>query len=96
MWLFVFAPLVVLTVAVPIWLKIFAWLTLLWIPVIMIVLKVSSAARLSIGLFVPLGQIFISLMMLWSGFTCLMRGGIIWRGTLYPIKQLKKYQRIKF
>lgn len=96
MWLFVFAPFVVLTVAVPIWLKIFACLTLLWIPVIMIVLKVSSAARLSVGLFVPLGQIFISLMMLWSGFTCLMRGGIIWRGTLYPIKQLKKYQRIKF
>lgn len=95
-WLFIFAPFIILAVATPTWLDILALLTLLWIPAMMITLKISSGARYSIGFFVPLGQFIFSLMMLWSGFTCLLRGGIIWRGTLYPVKQLKKYQRIKF
>lgn len=94
-WLFIFAPFIVLLVATPLWLTVFALLTLLWMPVMMLTLKISSGARYSIGFFVPLGQFIFSLMMLWSGFICLKRGGIIWRGTLYPIKKLKKYQRIK-
>ena len=73
-----------------------ALVTLLWIPVMMLTLKASSGERMSVGLFIPLGQIIISLMMLWSGMMCVLRGGIIWRGTLYTNKQLKKYQKIKF
>jgi hypothetical protein len=96
MWLFVLAPFIVLAVETPVWLTLFALATLLWIPAIMVTLKIRSTARLSVGLFIPVGQVMISLMMLWSAITCLLRGGIIWRGTLYPIKQLKKYQRIKF
>ena len=96
MWGLVFAPFIVLVTSTLQWLDILAMLTLLWIPVMMITLKVSSGTKYSVGLFVPLAQIIISLMMLWSGFMCLLRGGIIWRGTLYSIKQLKKYQRIKF
>lgn len=96
LWLFVFAPFVVLAVSTPAWLDILAIVTLLWIPVMMLTLKASSGERMSVGLFIPVGQIIISLMMLWSGFMCLLRGGIIWRGTLYTNKQLKKYQKIKF
>jgi glycosyltransferase involved in cell wall biosynthesis len=94
-WAFIFAPFIVLAVITPMWLNVLALLTLLWIPVMMLTLKISSAARYSIGFFVPLGQFIFSLMMLWSAFTCLMRGGIKWRGTLYPIKKLKEYQRVK-
>ena len=96
MWLLILAPFDVLATSTPAWLDVLAFFTLLWIPVMMIIGKITSGARYSIGLFIPLGQIIISLMMLWSGMTCLFRGGIIWRGTLYPIKKLKKYQRIKF
>jgi len=96
MWLFVFAPFIVLISSTPVWLDLLALLTLLWIPVMMVIGKVTSGARYSVGLFIPFGQIVISLMMLWSGIICLIRGGIIWRGTLYPIKKLKKYQKIKF
>ena len=96
LWLFVFAPFVVLLTSTPAWLDILAALTLLWIPVMMLTLKTSSGERWSAGLFIPLGQIMISLMMLWSGIMCVLRGGIIWRGTLYTNKQLKKYQKIKF
>ena len=94
-WLVIFAPFIVLAISTPAWLNILALLTLLWIPVMMIVLKVSSGVRYSIGLFIPLGQFIFSLMMLWSGFACLLNGGIVWRGTLYPVRKLKKYQRIK-
>ena len=96
MWLLILAPFDVLATSTPAWLDVLAFFSLLWIPVMMIIGKITSGARYSIGLFIPLGQIIISLMMLWSGMTCLFRGGIIWRGTLYPIKKLKKYQRIKF
>lgn len=96
MWLLIFAPFIVLAISTPTWLDVLALLTLVWIPVMMVTGKVTSGARYSVGLFIPLGQIIISLMMLWSGITCLFRGGIVWRGTLYPIKKLKKYQRIKF
>ena len=96
LWLFVIAPFVVLMTATPLWLDILAALTLLWIPVMMLTLKTSSSTRWSAGLFIPVGQIMISLMMLWSGIMCVLRGGIIWRGTLYTNKQLKKYQKIKF
>ena len=94
-WLVIFAPFIILAISTPVWLDILALLTLLWIPVMMIILKVSSGARYSIGFFIPLGQFIFSLMMLWSGFACLLNGGIVWRGTLYPVKKLKKYQRIK-
>lgn len=96
MWLWVLAPFIILILSTPLWLDIFAVLTLLWIPAIMVIGKVSSGTRYSVGLFIPLGQLIISLMMLWSGCMCLLRGGIIWRGTLYPVKKLKKYQKIRF
>jgi len=46
-------------------------------------------------IFVPLGQIIISFMLLRSAVLCFLRGGIMWRGTLYPAKALKAGQRVK-
>lgn len=96
MWLWVFSPFIILALSTPWWLDVLAVVTLLWVPTMMIIAKGSSGTRYSVGLFLPVGQLIISLMMLWSGCMCVLRGGIIWRGTLYPIKKLKKYQKIKF
>lgn len=46
-------------------------------------------------LFLPFGQIIISLMLLRSAFFCFMRGGIMWRGTLYRTEELKEGQRVR-
>ena len=96
MWLFVFAPFITLLLDSPEWLSVFAMMTLLWLPVMMVIGKITSGARLSTGLFIPLGILMISLMFLRSGIMCTLRGGVVWRGTLYRTSKLKKYQRIKF
>lgn len=95
MWLMIFAPFVILLYPTPLWLNILAISSLIWLPVMGITGKIIAQSDFSKALFIPVGQFIISLMMLRSGIMCLKRGGIIWRGTLYPIKQLKKYQRIK-
>ena len=41
----------------------------------------------------PLGTIFMTLFTLRSGFLALRRGGIIWRGTLYPLALLRAHRR---
>jgi glycosyltransferase involved in cell wall biosynthesis len=50
---------------------------------------------LSLMLF-PAGMLLISAMMLRAGYKCIKNGGIKWRGTHYPIDQLRMGQRIKF
>ena len=47
-------------------------------------------------LFFPLGMLLFSLMMLRAGYKCLKNGGIDWRGTHYPLDQLRAGQRVKF
>ncbi|MGH7930233.1 MAG: hypothetical protein ACREQV_20845, partial [Candidatus Binatia bacterium] len=51
--------------------------------------------NLSLLLF-PAGMLLISAMMLRAGYKCIKNGGIVWRGTHYPIEQLRAGQRIKF
>ena len=96
MWLMVFSPFILIAKDYHQWVSLFAWLTLLWLPVLMIVGKMTSGAKLSMGLLTPVGQLVISLMMLHSGIMCLRRDGIVWRGTLYSLDNLKAFQRIKF
>jgi len=47
-------------------------------------------------LFMPIGALFVSLIMLRSAWKCFRNGGIDWRGTHYPIAELRKGQRVKF
>ncbi len=47
-------------------------------------------------LFLPAGLVLISLMMLRAGFQCVRNDGIDWRGTHYPLDQLRGGQRVKF
>ena len=44
----------------------------------------------------PAGMLLISAMMLRAGYKCTRNGGIDWRGTHYPIDQLRAGQRLKF
>jgi hypothetical protein len=46
--------------------------------------------------FFPGGVLMITGMMLRAGYQCLKNGGIDWRGTHYPLEQLKAGQRVKF
>ncbi|MFV1985373.1 MAG: glycosyltransferase family 2 protein [Thiohalomonadales bacterium] len=95
-WIFVAAPFVVLIWSTKYWLIIMAYTALACPVLLAIVSKIKLSTKFSIGLFVPFGQLVISLMMIRSAVMCITRGGIEWRGTFYPIKQLKKYQRVKF
>lgn len=46
-------------------------------------------------LFIPIGQLIISGILLRAAIYCSLRQGIIWRGTLYPLDQLRTQQRVK-
>jgi glycosyltransferase involved in cell wall biosynthesis len=52
-------------------------------------------ATLSLLLF-PFGLLLIGAMMLRAGYKCLKNDGIEWRGTHYPLMQLRQGQRVKF
>lgn len=46
-------------------------------------------------LLIPIGQLILSGMLLRSAFYCWRHQGIVWRGTLYPLQQLRSGQRVK-
>jgi hypothetical protein len=46
-------------------------------------------------LLVPLGLIMIGAMMIHAAWKCLKHGGVDWRGTRYPLAQLRSGQRVK-
>ena len=48
------------------------------------------------GLFSPLGVLFNTALFLRAGWLGMWRGGIVWRGTLYPSRMLRKGSRVKF
>jgi glycosyltransferase involved in cell wall biosynthesis len=56
---------------------------------------VRRSERLSL-LLLPAGMLLISAMMLHAGYQCVKNGGIDWRGTHYPLDELRAGQRVKF
>jgi hypothetical protein len=46
-------------------------------------------------LFAPVGLLMIGAMMVHAAWKCLAQGGIDWRGTRYPLEQLRAGQRVK-
>ena len=54
-----------------------------------------NTKRLSLLLF-PVGVLLITAMMLRAGYQCVKNGGIDWRGTHYPLDQLRTGQRVTF
>lgn len=47
-------------------------------------------------LFSVLGVLFPMYALIRSTFICLKRGGITWRGTFYPVEELREMQRVRF
>ena len=48
------------------------------------------------GLLTPVTHLLMSYAMLRSGFACAVRGGILWRGTLYRLDDLRAGRRVSF
>ncbi len=46
-------------------------------------------------LLIPIGQLIISGILLRAAVYCFLQQGIVWRGTLYPLEQLRVQQRVK-
>lgn len=47
-------------------------------------------------LLISIGALFVSLIMLRSAWKCFRNGGIDWRGTHYPLTELRRGQRVRF
>jgi hypothetical protein len=60
-----------------------------------VILARWSKSRLLPALFSPLAAIVAAGLMLRSGWLGYRRGGIVWRGTLYPKDQLLAGRRLK-
>jgi glycosyltransferase involved in cell wall biosynthesis len=52
--------------------------------------------KVLILLLFPVGVLLVTAMMLRAGYRCVKNGGIDWRGTHYPLEQLRTGQRVKF
>lgn len=94
-WALVPAPLVALLFGGTLHLWIFGVIALSACLVAAVAGAAKFRQRLLPSLFIPAGQLLISLMMLRSGVLCLLRGGIVWRGTWYSIKDLRAGQRVR-
>jgi glycosyltransferase involved in cell wall biosynthesis len=59
-------------------------------------LATERKTKVLILLLFPVGVLLVTAMMLRAGYRCVKNGGIDWRGTHYPIEQLRAGQRVKF
>lgn len=74
-----------------------------WLAVLILLLAMGWVSRNRTGtfkdllptLFLPVGFLMLSLMLIRSGIMCTVRRGIIWRDTWYPVDRLRDGQRVK-
>lgn len=56
--------------------------------------KVKLGFKFLPSLFLPVGFVLLSMMLLRSGIKCKTQKGIVWRGTKYPLDELKKGKQV--
>jgi glycosyltransferase involved in cell wall biosynthesis len=95
-WAYALAPLVAILYSLKIpFLLIVGVVAYLFLVAGAVGVKVMFKQKLLPLLFVQVGHILISLMLLRSGIMCIVRGGITWRGTWYPIDELRAGHKVK-
>src|SRR5439155_9299445 len=60
------------------------------------VARVRFGMPLIPGLLAPLTHLLMAYAMLRAGLACAIRGGVVWRGTLYPLEELRAGRRVSF
>ena len=95
-WAYALAPLVAILYSLKIsFLLIVGLVAYLFLVAGAVGVKIMFKQKLLPLLLVQVGHILISLMLLRSGIMCLLRGGITWRGTWYPIDELRAGHKVK-
>jgi hypothetical protein len=95
-WAYALAPLVAILYALKLpFLLIVGLVAYLFLVAGAVGVKIMFKQKLLPLLFVQVGYILISLMLLRSGIMCILRGGITWRGTWYPIDELRAGHKVK-
>jgi glycosyltransferase involved in cell wall biosynthesis len=95
-WAYALAPLVAILYALKIpFLLIVGLVAYLFLIAGAVGVKILFRQKLLPLLFVQVGHILISLMLLRSGVMCILHGGITWRGTWYPLDELRAGHRVK-
>jgi glycosyltransferase involved in cell wall biosynthesis len=96
-WAYVLAPAAAIVTAV-------VWQPWMWIPAAaaiasLVITAVVSAHRTGRRilplLLLPLGRLVVPLLVLRSAIACRRDGGILWRGTRYPLPLLRELQRVR-
>ena len=94
-WAYIFAPFVAMAAISETALGCFGLIAYFMLTMAAYRKKAKFGGSIITDLFIPLGHFIISLMLLRSGILCLIRGGILWRGTLYSTAELRKGQRVR-
>jgi hypothetical protein len=79
----------------PGWLRGLAGLAWLAMAALAVVSWRRVGFRLLPQLLLPVGQLLMAWVLLRSAWATLRQGGVRWRGTLYPLAQLREGQRVK-
>jgi hypothetical protein len=71
--------------------------SLAWLTNIIVAFTVPKASNKEIPfyLLLPFGIIIIAMIMANAAWKCFQNCGVYWRGTLYPLEQLRAGQRVK-
>lgn len=93
--IFALSPLAILIPTSPLWLKCLSVSALLVQLPLGLVSRGLFIGRVTPYLFGPLGFMLVTMMIANSALRCTLKGGIEWRGTLYPIDEIRKGQRVK-
>jgi len=69
-----------------------AWLTNI---IVAFIVPKASNKEIPFYLLLPIGIILIAIIMANAAWKCFQNRGVFWRGTLYPVEQLRTGQRVK-
>lgn len=94
-WCFVLPPILIALPLGPVW-RAAAALSVLASMAAAATMERWSGRSPAAALLTPLGDVLLVWMTVRAGVLALVRGGIVWRGTLYPLDALRRLRRVRF